>query len=44
MRIRTDPHGMATWEFDSIFRLQIEAVRVFRDLDVPLPWEKLESL
>ena len=43
VRIHPDPHGMANWEIDSISRLQIEAVRVFRELDIPLPWERVES-
>lgn len=42
MRIQSQSHDMAKWEFDAIYRLHIEAVQIFREQNVPLPWERIE--
>jgi hypothetical protein len=39
MRIQSQAHEMTKWEFDAIYRLHIEAVQIFHEQNVPLPWE-----
>ena len=38
--IHGSPRSMAAWEISELSELQIEAVKVFRNLGQPLPWER----
>ena len=39
VRIQCNPTQFKNWEIDSLSQLQCEAVRVFREQQIPLPWE-----
>jgi hypothetical protein len=39
VRIQSNATHLKNWEIDSLSQLQCEAVRVFRERQVPLPWE-----
>jgi hypothetical protein len=43
VRLQGDVREMLSWDVKSISDLQTDAVRIFRELDVPLPWETVES-
>jgi hypothetical protein len=39
VRLHADFRVMSSWEVKAISDMQTDAVRIFRELDVPLPWE-----
>jgi hypothetical protein len=41
--LHADFREMSSWEVKAISDLQTDAVRIFRELDVPLPWATVES-
>ena len=43
VRLHIHSGNLSKQEREALAQLQVEAVRVFRDAKVPLPWERAES-